>query len=183
MSAPPVRSTFVTVLAWIFIGIAGFACLISLLQNIMLELVFQPALAQAATQAPPADMPAPFAFLTAHIAWFFRAFLLLALFMLTAAIGLLRRKNWARQLFIALMAFAIVYQLGGLAVQWWVFHTMQDVMVSPPNAPADFARGMATMMTVMRVFGVLLALGLSSLSGWLIYRLRLPAVRQEFGRP
>lgn len=180
MSAPPVRSTFVTVLAWIFIGLAGFASLIGVMQNLMLELVFQPELNQAMAHAPPTDMPAPFAFMTAHMAWFFRGVLLLSLLMLAAAIGLLLRKNWARLLFIGLMVFAIVYQLGGLVAQWWMFQSMHKLML-PPNAPADFARGMATMLTIMRVFGLLLAAGLCGLFGWLIYKLRKLEVRQEFG--
>ncbi|MCK4816308.1 hypothetical protein KA005_11115, partial [bacterium] len=34
------KSTFVTVLAWIFIVLAGFATSISILQNIMIILIF-----------------------------------------------------------------------------------------------------------------------------------------------
>ena len=41
MSVPPPmpvrRSTFVTVLAWIFIGLSGFTALIGILQNIMMQ--------------------------------------------------------------------------------------------------------------------------------------------------
>jgi len=37
----PARSTFVTVLAWIFIVFAGFSSLVSLIQNIMVDLMFQ----------------------------------------------------------------------------------------------------------------------------------------------
>jgi cell division protein FtsX len=39
-TSPVVRSTFVTVVGWIFIILAGFATLISILQNVMIALVF-----------------------------------------------------------------------------------------------------------------------------------------------
>ena len=34
------RSTFVTVVAWVFIVLSGFGTLISLLQNLMIQTVF-----------------------------------------------------------------------------------------------------------------------------------------------
>lgn len=181
MNTPSVRSTFVTVVAWVFIGLAGFASLIAVLQNIMVELVFLPAMHQAATPAP--VLPGPFGWFSNHFAWFFRAFLLLALMTLTAAIGLLLRKNWARRLFIGLLVFAIIYQLFGLAVQWWMADFMHEAMATPPDAPKDFEQGMRIMLVAMRVFGALLAVGISTLFAWLIYRLRRPAVLEEFGQP
>jgi hypothetical protein len=38
--APPQRSTFGNVLAWIFIVLGGFATFISILQNIMIRMLF-----------------------------------------------------------------------------------------------------------------------------------------------
>lgn len=178
-SVQPVRSTFVSVLAWIFIGLAGFATLIGILQNIMLQLVFLPAMAQASAQT--ATMPPPFDWMFAHLIWFFRGVLLMAATMLTASIGLLLRKNWGRLLFIAMLVVTILYQLGGLVVQWWVVGTMADAMQMAPHAPDDFSHGMQAMLTVMRVFGVLLALGIGALCGWLIHRLSRPATLIEFG--
>jgi hypothetical protein len=40
IESAPSRSSFVTVLAWVFIVLAGFATLMSLFQNVMLALVF-----------------------------------------------------------------------------------------------------------------------------------------------
>lgn len=179
MNALPQRSTLVTVVAWVFIGLAGFATFIAILQNIMFEMVFAPALQQATASTP--SMPAPVEWMSHHIAWVFRAFLLLALATLTSAIGLLLRKNWARLLFIGLLALAVLYQFFGLVVQWWMGDFMQEAMAIPPHAPQDFERSMQAVFMVMRVFGMLLALGLSTLFAWLIYRLSRPAVIAEFG--
>lgn len=172
-SVPPIRSTFVTVLAWIFIGLAGMGSLIGVLQNIMLQIVFLPSMDQAmAGHPPPPDMPPAFGWMTLHITWFFRGFLLLSLLWLAGAIGLLLRKEWARRLFIGLLVFGIAYQLAGMAFQWWMMDSMREQMLQmPPKAPDDFAAGMDAMLTVMRIFGVLLAVGLSLLFGWLVKRL------------
>lgn len=181
MSAPPpLRSTFVTVLAWVFIGLAGFATLISVLQNVMLQWLFLPAMQHAQAAAPlPPGLPAPMQWLFAHFAWFFRAFLLVSATTLIAAVGLLRRHEWARQLFIGLMGFAIVYQILGLAWQWWIMGSMPAFMQAS-GTPADMGAVMHGFIRAMQVFGSLTALGFCVLFGWIIRRLRSAQVRDEF---
>ncbi|MBD8900480.1 hypothetical protein [Rhodanobacter sp. DHG33] len=176
---PPLRSSFVTVLAWIFIGMTGFATLISLLQNLMLQWLFLPTM-QAHPMPPlPPDMPAPMQWIFAHMAWLFRAFLLVSSVTLIAAIGLLRRKEWARRLFIGLMGLAIAYHLLGLVWQWWFMGSMETIMHTP-NMPADAEAMMHGFMRVAQVFGMLMALVFCALFGWIIHRLRSARVRDEF---
>lgn len=181
VSVLPVRSTFVTVLAWVFIGLAGFVTLISILQNIMLQLVFAPAMAQAHLPPMAGPLPEASAWMLGHIAWFFRLILVLSATLLAASIGLLLRRNWARLLFITMLVLGIAYQAFGVVMQWWVLGSMTDTMLPPPNAPADVMHGMQAMMIVMRVFGVLFAVAISALFAWLIYRLTRPGVLAEFG--
>lgn len=176
---PPLRSNFVTVLAWIFIGMAGFATLISLLQNLMLQWLFLPTMQAHPMQPLPPDMPAPMQWMFGHMAWFFRAFLLASSAMLIAAIGLLRRHEWARRLFIALMGLAIAYHLLGLAWQWWFMGSM-DTFMHAPGMPADADAIMHGFMRVMQVFTTLMALVFCVLFGWIIHRLHSPRVRDEF---
>ena len=179
---PPIRSSFVTALGWIFVCLAGFATLIGLLQNLMLQLVFLPATQQQmATQPIPPNMPLPMGWVFGHMIWFFRVFLLLSITTLIAAIGLLLRRNWGRLLFIGLMGFAIAYQLLGLIFQWWLMGSMQQMMQLPSNAPAHFADGMHGFMLAMQIFGTLMAIGFSVLFGWISKRLCSPAVQREFG--
>lgn len=112
---PPVaRSTFVTVLAWIFIALAGFATFISILQNIMIAFVFPMAQMQAAATQQGAPWFA--AWMIQHFQLFFLLFLVASASCLAAAIGLLRRKNWARLLFIALMLLGIAWNVAGLVL-------------------------------------------------------------------
>ncbi|MBD8881396.1 hypothetical protein IHE49_12985 [Rhodanobacter sp. 7MK24] len=176
---PPLRSTFVTVLAWVFIGMAGFATLIAALQNLMLQWLFLPAM-QAQPMPPlPQGMPVPMQWMFGHMAWFFRAFLLVSSLTLIAAIGLLRRHEWARRMFIGLMGFAIAYHLLGLAWQWWFMGSM-DTFVHAPGMPADASAVMHGFMRAIQLFSTLMALGFCVLFGWIIRRLHSAQVRDEF---
>jgi hypothetical protein len=183
---PPVRSTFVTVLAWIFIGLTGFASLISLMQNLMLQLIFVPLMQQQhahMSQNLPPNMPAHMAWMFDHVIWIFRVFLLLSLSVLVAAIGLLWRKEWARKLFIGLMAFGIFYQIAGLFFQWWYMSAVFDHLPMPPNPKPDAAQMMQVMqgfMSVIRIFSALMSVGMIILLGWIIRKLISPPIRQEF---
>lgn len=175
---PPLRSTFVTVLAGVFIGLSGFTTLISVLQNLMLQWLFLPAMQQAQPPLPP-GLPPPMHWMFGHFAWFFRAFLLVSAVTLVTAIGLLRRHEWARRLFIGLMGFAIVYQLLGLVWQWWFMGSMPGFMQAS-GAPADMATMMRGFIRAMQVFSTLMALGFCVLFGWIIRRLCSAPVRDEF---
>ena len=181
MSAPPpLRSTFVTVLAWVFIGLSGFATAIAVLQNLMLQWLFLPAMQQAQQQAPlPPGLPAPMQWTFGHFAWFFRAFLLVSALTLVAAVGLLRRHEWARRLFIGLMGLAIAYQLFGLVWQWWFMGSM-DAFMRSPGMPVDVDAFMHEFMRAVQVFSTLVALALCVLFGWIIRRLCSAPVRAEF---
>lgn len=176
---PPLRSTFVTVLAWVFIGLSGFATLIAVLQNVMLQVLFLPEMQEHAMQPLPPGLPAPTQWMFGHMAWFFRAFLLVSAVTLIAAIGLLRRHEWARRLFVGLMGFAIAYQLLGLAWQWWFMGSM-DAFMRAPGMPADMDAAMHGFMRVVQVFGMLTALAFCVLFGWIVRRLCSAKLRDEF---
>jgi hypothetical protein len=177
-AASPDRSTFVTVVAWIFIAIAGFATFISLLQAAMFMFVFP------ADQFPPAgstkgleEMPVFFRFMIQNIQWFFVMFWSLSALTFVAAIGLLRRRNWARLIFVGLMAFGILWNLGGI---WLQEQMMSSFPKLSANSPADVRTGFETMMTVMRFAMGAFAIGISLLFAWIIKRLMSRSVKAEF---
>jgi len=93
---------------------------------------------------------------------------------LVASIGLLRRLNWGRLLFIALLVLSIVWQVAGLALQQAIFSMLPAV---PPEAGAP---PVEQFLHVMRVAGVVLTLAFAVLFGWIIKRLVSPAVVAEF---
>src|SRR6266540_2265395 len=92
----PPRSSFVTVVAWIFIVLSGFATLVGALQNLMIR--FMPfdqvdsvlQHSTTATQFPPAAR-----FMFSHFRVLFLATFLLSLVMLVASWGLLPRRGAA----------------------------------------------------------------------------------------
>jgi hypothetical protein len=174
------RSSFVTVIAWIFIVISGFMTFISLLQNILINTVFPFDKIQIArASAPP--MPPIFDFMFDYFRIFFLAFLLVSAVKLVSAIGLLRRWNWARLVFVGILALGVVSSIGGLLLQQVMFDSM---MKFPTDAgrpmPPDFEANMRGMMIAMRAFSAVFILGFAVLYAWIIKRLLSPSVAAEF---
>lgn len=175
--AQPSRSSFVTAVAWVFIALCGFTTFISIMQNVMINTVFPVHEMQKAAAAPGVpEMPAFFRFMMGNVRLFFASFLLVSAAMLGAAVGLLKRKNWARLLFIVILSLGILWNIGGMVLQ---FTIMQD-FPKPAGAPPEFAATFSTMRTVMMVFSALMAIGFSALFGWIIRRLTSVEIRREF---
>jgi hypothetical protein len=170
-----IRSSFVTVVAWIFIVLSGFGTLISVAQNIMIHTLFDTSEMERALQAPAPGVPPVAMFMASHMTLWFGAFLLVSALMLAASIGLLLRRNWARLTFVALMVLAIAWNLGGLVLQFAMFSSMQDTFAQAPGAP-----DMKPFFIAMAFVSVLFALTFSGVFGWIAKRLLSPSVAAEF---
>lgn len=168
------RSIFVTVTAWVFIVLAALASASALVQN-----------AVVATLAPEVGMasagqPLLTGLLLDHLPWVVGAGLAVSLATLGSAVGLLLRLEWARRVFIVLLAFAIGANVLGL----WVQHEVVQALVSntlqttalPPQAAGVFGG----FVTAARAMAVLVTLGTCGMLVWIIRRLMSPALRQEF---
>ena len=174
--APSEKSTFVTVMAWIFIVVAGFITLISLLQNIMISVMLPVDEMNQAFNDPQFQEQTPFFFrlMFSNIRLFFLSFLIISGTTFVSAIGLLKRKNWARIIFIMIMCLGIGWNILSLVIHSSMFAAMPDL---PPDAMnGEFA----TMMTIMKVFMFILAMGLSYLCLWIIYKLTAAGIKTEF---
>jgi len=179
--SPFPRSAFVTAIAWVFIALSGFATLISILQNVMIYTFFpadkmHASLAQAQAQQ---DMPAAILFMFEHMRAIFTAVSVFTFGTLIISIGLLRRHNWARILVIGLLGLGIAWNIAGLLLQWFSVRFMPH----PPQAPPEMQAQFQTMMSVMMIFSVIMALGMSVLFGWIIRRLTSTVVKSEFISP
>jgi len=173
------RSTFVTVVAWIFITLGGIATFISILQALMFAFVFpaseiSPA---AGRHAGLEEMPTLLRFMTENIQLFFVAFWSLSVATLVSAVGLLRRKNWARLVFVGLMLLGIVWNLGGI----WFQEQMMSDLPTPLATQGHGAQGAVAMMTIMRIAMIAFAIGLSLIFSWIMKQLMSRPVRMEFG--
>lgn len=176
-AATPQRSTFVSVVAWIFIVLAGFSTFMSAAQNVMFSMAgfgdIPPLTGAEAEQMPPF-----FRFMLQNMRLVMLSFLLVSAATLVSAIGLLRRRNWARLVFIAIMAMGIAWNIAGLAVQYTMFGVMNE---GPPGMSPDFRAEFDRMASTMLVMMTVITLAFSALFAWIIKRLMSRAVREEFG--
>ena len=172
---PIPRSGFVTGVAWIFIGLSGFATLIAVLQNIMISLMFPGDVAREAGNAK--DMPAFARFMFSHPQLIFGSFLVVSASTLVASIGLLRRSNWARLLFIGIMGLGILWNIAGMILPFIMYSSMSPM---PSHTPADIRDNFELMRKVMTAFAVLMALAFTGLFGWIMKRLMSPGMKREF---
>lgn len=179
----PQRSAFVNVAAWIFICLSGMATLLSLLQNLMITSFFpMDEMRQSLHNAKGAEhFPALAMFMFAH----FRAFVALSLvyssIMLASAIGLLLRRNRARQLFIALRVLDIGWVVGfGIFFQLSFHSTLHMASHMPHRGPMGADTAFETMFAVVLVMSTLFSLAICALLAWVIMRLHSAPVRAEF---
>lgn len=183
---PAERSDFVTLLAWVFIGLSGLATLMATFEYMMVNFVMSMGQMQDAMNDAKArgDFPPGAEFMLDHVRQLMAAFFLLSLVTLVASVGLLKRWNWARLLFICLMALGIAWNLAGLFLQRLMMSTVLSSMpMMQPNMPPDFRAQLESMMTGMQVMGAIFALGFSVLFGWIIKRLMSAEIRREFEVP
>jgi len=170
------RSKFVTLVAWLFIVLALMASASALVQNHAVSASLPGW--RAVTEHGP--LPMLTGLLVGYLPWVVGAGLVVSLFTLASAIGLLLRLNWARRTFIAMLAVAICASLLGLwlqqeVVQTVVHHTLTSVAIPQP-AMSVFGG----FVTAARVMAMLMTLAACSLLAWIIRRLMSAPVRQEF---
>lgn len=164
----PAKSNFVTVLAWIFIVLSGFATLIGVLQNIMVQTMFADPKFKESLSKLPSDVPASAAFMASNIRLMFAIALGVFATTLVSSIGLLNRRNWARLMFIGIMGIGILWNIGGLVFQLIMFSSF------PPTAAFQ------SFFVGMMIFGACLAIAISVLFGWVIMRLVSKPIAAEF---
>lgn len=177
------RSSFVTVVAWVFIVLAGFATFISLLQNLMVtlmphDLFNEPLKDTTFTHT----IPSAGRLILAHFRLLVLITLTLCALTLTAAIGLLRRRNWARVVFIGLLGFGIIYSIAGVFLQHSFFSSFNtfNAQFQADSTMRRVNQAFSQMMGAMRIFMVAFDIGLAALLAWIILKLTSPAVREEF---
>lgn len=160
-------ATFVTVLGWALIGLAGLAVLWMLFETA----VFTVLLAMPDPGAPPPDRTPP------HLSLPLRMLLGLlvgfSVLVFASAIAFLKRKAWARRTFVTLFAVAIAVNAVALIL-----------LVVGGSRPSVLELGtgerFAPVARLMAVPAGVAVVALSILFGWLIRRLTSPAVRAQF---
>ena len=176
------RSSFVTSLAWTFIVLAGFGTAISLLQNVMVNFVLPTGEIRGAMREVygPQALP-PFAsFMFGHLRLFAAFSLVVSASMLVSAIGLLKRRNWARMIFIGLMVLGVVWNLAGLFIPYFMASSFPPV---PKTAPHEFQDSFRLMTHIMVGVTTVIAIVFAVLFAWAAKRLMSVNIKREFNAP
>ena len=182
-ATPAPRSTFVNVVAWLFLVFSGLGVLVGLLQNLMIHLLFPPeAFEEFARMPPPPGMPAGVGWIFGHFMAFFALMVLPVLAIFVASLGLLTRWEWGRKLFIAMMAFSIVMNLVSLVFQGYLMAGMHEHFAGmAQRAPEGHAMPDLGMFFIgVGVFTLLYSLGISAVQAWIIKRLVSAPIVAEF---
>ena len=155
------------------IAFGALGVLMSLMQSILLS-VLLPALEGAAS------LPGPFG---AFPLGFFRFAMLFSLvfsaFMTYGAWALLKRRNWARILFIVLFIVSVVTHVIMVVAIAAGASLLGPLPVGDELLPPDFQTMLRAMSVAIAVFMAAMAVGY----GWLAYRLCTPAIAAEFREP
>ena len=173
------RSSFVTALAWVLIAVSGFGTFLSSMQAVMLTFFFPSEHFWSNAPAPHGieNIPPFMQFSSSEVRYFFCAYWLLTALTLVSSIGLLHRKNWARLIVVGIFGLGVIWNLGGIWLQWQMFSPTQFRVL----APAEWTQQMETMIVALRVGTTIFAVAIAALLGWLIKRLVSLPVRREFG--
>lgn len=148
------------------------------LQLLLMFTVLPPAdyLAIAADLKSTQSLPSFLVFVVEHmVAWTFLT-LALSLLTLVASVGLLRRQNWARLVFVVIMWLGVASNLAGAAAPLVLGPMAQNLLQS---FPAEMRGELQSMMTMMTWVSVGLALLFAALFGWTAVKLMSAPVRRE----
>ncbi len=157
---------FITAVSWVFLILGGMATLGSALQTVLVLTVFSDA-PEIASEVGLEGMRG-FAF------QYPRTIALSALAFsgsaLLAAIGLLRRREWARRLMVIVLGLGVAYAVGSAVFQWMYF---KDVMSQiPPGARSFYIHTRNGALVVATVIG--------GVAAWLAMKLSSAQIRAEF---
>ena len=173
------RSSFVTGLAWTFIVLAGLGTLVSVLENVVFNLMLSnKEILDAMRQARGAPGMPPFAYaMLDHIHLLVAGFLVVSTAMLVSAIGLLKRMNWARIVFVGWMMLGAAWNLAGLFIPYF----MASSLTSMPHAgPPELQQNLQLMAKIMIGVTTVVAIVFAGLFAWFAKRLMSEEIKREF---
>lgn len=172
------RSNFVTVLSLVFILMSAGGLLMLLLQYILFYFMLPAEALRQVAQDP--ALPPLAGLMFRHLREVLLFMLLSCIATLVTSIGLFKRREWARKLFIGLMCLGIVWQLGSIVFQAMF---MSDMAGTMGDLPPAMAQQFQAMQYVATIIGGVFGLALAALQAWIILRLRREQVRSEFSPP
>jgi hypothetical protein len=180
---PVPRSAFVTSIAWSFIVLAGLGIVWALLQFIVFNVVVGTLdIETVINDARSAGvMPDMLALVFRHMRWLLLLTLMLSVLTFIASIALLRRRNWARLVFIVMMWLGVAGNLGGLWLQYQMLSgaPMQEMLKTMTGAAGIPMDGL---VQSVQIVSALVAIVFAALFAWTAIRLDSQEIKNEFSR-
>lgn len=178
------KTPFVTIIAWVFIALATMILFSSLIQFAVVGFlnffsvadgnVYDMVVEELKKSMKDSEM-LELAMLGLKYAWVLVTIIFIyGVTLMVTSIALLKRREWARKTMIGLLVLAIIYELGDLA---WQFYVWSGTMMPLDKEIPGFGSGM--MAIVMSIVTVLI-LAFVALFAWVIYKLGTEKVKQEF---
>jgi hypothetical protein len=173
------KSTLVTVVAWIAVAWSGLVTL-GALGGLLVLAVTPTATVNAVVTRVTQDssfalLPAPYQFMTHHVYLIALVKVIWWAAVLIASIGVLRRKEWARRAFIAVLGIEILLVVLGIVVGQSIGMKLATQLAARSQSgqvPAGMGSGLA--------LGGLFGLGIVAILVWLLFAFRSARVRAEF---
>ncbi|MDH4321692.1 MAG: hypothetical protein OEV73_09375 [Desulfobulbaceae bacterium] len=168
------RSTLLSVIAWLFILVGAFTTLASMIQGLMyVRMLSMPMMHQAMHEGAQ-HMPFLLQLLFEHFRLYLSFVFSLSFATLISAIGLLKRNDPSRRVFITVLIVVILALLAA-------FITQLSIRPATDNIPtAQIPAEAKTMMRAMKGFFFIITFSISCLFGWLIAFLTAPDTKREF---
>ncbi len=180
-AATPPRSQVVTAMAMISIVLGIVCTAYGVLQAVMVTVfVRNEPLRSALTELKAVDLPAFAEWLLSHLPAAGWSFALLSGAFLVSSVGLLKRREWGRQTFIAFMVVGAAANFLGV----WLLMAVFDWVESLPMAAESLA--MQVELARLRMVSLTTTAGsavvFAALHAGIVYQLCTSAVRAEFRR-
>lgn len=173
------QTSFVTGLAWSFIGLAGVSLLLAAIQYVliarvlpmdvmremlldMIKLNLLPPLVMAVFD----NMPGIAVVMAAA-----------SLLTLLISIGLLRRHNWARLAFAWMMIAAAALHIAGAFLPLYL---LRDFSPASDAIPPEFNRIAAALKNIFTIMSIVMSIAFAGVFGWMAKRLMSADIRREF---
>jgi len=173
------RSGFVTALAWSFIILGGIATVVTLVQTIIVTVMFPMEEMRASMRELQKSQPMPpfFMLIFENVRLISFAAFVSSVVTLVASIGLLMRRNWARLVFIVVMTFGVIWNLAGLGMPFFMSDMFPEV---PGHVPPGFHDNFKLVWNILIGFSVLMCLVFAGLFVWVVKRLLADDIKREF---
>lgn len=163
------HTTLISVFGWVMLVVGALTTAVSAINLVLFSWMASENNGELVPAENLADLPPLFTKILDNIIPLLGMMIVSAILMAVAGFGVVRRDNWGRLLSIFLLAASIV----------WAF-VMAWVGIS---TGADLSGDIGVGGVFNALYNIALAMVTAVLHGWIIWKLRTPAVRSEFGLP